>query len=416
MVSLGVEESVVALKRRCLELLNENRSKMLRPPLDSLPTLRMKEGGFELCDNDLAADVVDQEVLECKWSSITLPEVCWKLVVSFGGATDVLALRRVSNTLRKLALEEMVWSLLLPTSEPAFVVWNAAETGPAEAKKIQMDLADDDDLAWAFSVDGKMLVAFGKASYPARVWRTGWCEPVANLASSVHEVTWSPNGKLLACAPYADSTVRLYDTATWEPVETVFRRPDERAPCCIAFSPNSKMLASSCDDGDEGGSVVVWNVATGTELWSLEGHGDLIKFSPDSKRLYHYGLDHVVRVSSCETGRKLFDVQCPGPVSEFTQNFALGGNYFATSCNDLVNLWDARTGSLCRDLSDTFGHVDDVDCFAFSPDSRLLVIIGPTASATFVDTTTSSIIGSLRAPDSHSFRNCFFTASSFRRH
>ncbi|USP76690.1 uncharacterized protein yc1106_03964 [Curvularia clavata] len=90
----------------------------------------------------------------------------------------------------------------------------------------------------------------------------------------------------------------------------------------VAFSPNSKILASASSD------INLWDVDTGAILHTLENHSFGIRFSPNGKML----------VSS--------------------------------SYDKSVKLWDVYTGQLLWTFSD--GWTDDV---AFSPDSRMLAFI-----------------------------------------
>ena len=103
---------------------------------------------------------------------VTLPEVYWRLVVSFGGATDVLTLGMVGKTLWKLTREEMVGSVLLPTREHTIVVWDAATGG---ASTIELSYVPDDDdepmgwvQSWSLTPDGQTLATVCADSYGDR--------------------------------------------------------------------------------------------------------------------------------------------------------------------------------------------------------------------------------------------------------
>jgi WD40 repeat protein len=60
----------------------------------------------------------------------------------------------------------------------------------------------------------------------------------------------------------------------------------------LAFSPDSKLLASASRDG----TVRLWSVETGLEIHTLRGHTDWVTrvaFSPDGRRLLmteHFGV------------------------------------------------------------------------------------------------------------------------------
>jgi WD40 repeat protein/tRNA A-37 threonylcarbamoyl transferase component Bud32 len=96
---------------------------------------------------------------------------------------------------------------------------------------------------------------------------------------------------------------------------------------CVALSPDGKLALS----GGDGGSVRLWDVASGQELRRFDGHADdvtAVAFSRDGKQAATAGADRVVR------------------------------------------LWDVATGGPVGRLQ---GHTDEVQCVAFSPDGRSVV-------------------------------------------
>ncbi len=97
----------------------------------------------------------------------------------------------------------------------------------------------------------------------------------------------------------------------------------------MAFSPDGKRLAT----GGKKNTVIIWDVETGRELQTLEGHnGEVytVAFSPD------------------EEGRWI----------------ASGGE------DSAVKIWDSHSGTLVRNFR---GHKGLVSSLAFSPDGRRLV-------------------------------------------
>eukprot|EP00635_Sarcinochrysidales_sp_CCMP3193_P011956 CAMPEP_0118910486 /NCGR_PEP_ID=MMETSP1166-20130328/12602_1 /TAXON_ID=1104430 /ORGANISM="Chrysoreinhardia sp, Strain CCMP3193" /LENGTH=367 /DNA_ID=CAMNT_0006849953 /DNA_START=30 /DNA_END=1133 /DNA_ORIENTATION=+ len=366
------------------------------------------------------------ETRAARRARLRLAEECWRLVVSFAGATDVLALRKVSDTFRELTRHEMVGSVLLPTNQGTVVVWNAA-TGITEEVLLSTEEQRQVEVM-AMAPDGLSLATVNRDDV-VRVWRTATGEHVVRLPGTYREVAWSPDAKVLACGNY-QSTVALYDAATGEPVST-FERPHRRPTYALAFSPNGKLLASCGGENGTDEAIAVWNLETGAQqLWSFQGRNKQwtsnILFSPDSTRLYSNGGDEYVRVFSCETGLMLFEIECPLTHKEDgVSGVALSsdGSHLATVDLKAVYLWDARTGSLQRTIrAPTIrGRPIEFDHgVAFSLDARrLIVTIGGGFDACFVDTTTGSIVGSQtggrgwRLAEVQFFLGCHFTTSPF---
>lgn len=109
--------------------------------------------------------------------------------------------------------------------------------------------------------------------------------------AAVITFTYSPDGKLLACAGH-DGQICIFEAVTGK----LFRRIDGHRALvsAIAFSADSRMLASGGDDL----RVVVWDLTNGRKIWSSkvslddseEGHGHpqhhlftSVSISPDEK-------------------------------------------------------------------------------------------------------------------------------------
>ena len=97
----------------------------------------------------------------------------------------------------------------------------------------------------------------------------------------VLSVAFSPDDTLLASTNY-DKTVRVWDVRTGTELWTMQGHKDK--PTDVAFSPDGKLLASASEDE----TIRLWEVSTGTHLRTLEGHiGGVtsVAFNPDGKLL-----------------------------------------------------------------------------------------------------------------------------------
>jgi sterol desaturase/sphingolipid hydroxylase (fatty acid hydroxylase superfamily) len=121
--------------------------------------------------------------------------------------------------------------------------------------------------------------------------------------------------------------------------------------------------------GSEDGTVKVWDVATGREVFTLTGHGRPVcgvTLSPDGSRVISGGHDRTLRVWNAATGkpeRALTGHE--GPV--YSVAVSADGYRIASAGWGAVKLWDAVTGVDLLDLPTGPGSVLGV---AVSPDGR----------------------------------------------
>jgi WD40 repeat protein len=163
-------------------------------------------------------------------------------------------------------------------------------------------------------------------------------------------VAFSPDGKHIAAASVSRNAVLVWDVATGTNVLTL---PD--AGPAVAISPDGRFIASAVwkpgpageARADQACAVKVWEFPGGKEVRNFDGHTGAIfslAFSPDSGRLATASLDHTVKVWDVKKGSALLTYKGH---SGWVEGVALGagGRLIASAGADgTVRVWRADSG------------------------------------------------------------------------
>lgn len=225
----------------------------------------------------------------------------------------------------------------------------------------------------AFSPDNQLL-ASGSIDSTVIIWevKIGQVQQILNGDSGyLAIVAFSSDGLLLGSGSY-DSSVKLLSVKTGEVRQILTGQ--SRALFPMALSPNGQLLAAK--DGSTG--VTLWSVETGELRQTLDTSGvfpvQSIAFSPDSRWLasgqWDKTINKTIDLWSVETGELQKTLELRFGTARSVA-FSPDSRLLAAGCTDgTIRLWGVATGELHQRLE---GHFDAVTSVAFSPDSRLLV-------------------------------------------
>jgi len=207
------------------------------------------------------------------------------------------------------------------------------------------------------------------------------------VSGNVFGVAVSPDGRQIAAAvlesgPPQTAVVRTWDAQTGRELLTL--RSDATQVLRVAFSADSKLLASDSFKWGRRAAIEVWDAATGGHLHRLpEASGTFqpvaLCFHPDQDRLAASSTDGTIKIYEATSGRET--ISLPGhKLRVGSLAFSPDGKYLASGDGLLsqatlekneheVVIWDMTSGVAKHTL---FGHRGAIHAVAFSADGESL--------------------------------------------
>ena len=217
----------------------------------------------------------------------------------------------------------------------------------------------------SFSPDGSLL-ALGAILLDVKTGTT------IAVFEDVTSIAFSPDEKILASGSF-NFWVKLWDVATQTNIVTLEGHQPTVGP--VAFSLDGKILAAGSGDT----TIKLWDVETRTNIATLEGHEHKIRsvvFSPDGKTLASGSIDSTVRLWDVESQTNTATLEGHyGWVTSVV--FSPDGMTLASAGDKTIKLWNVETEKMTATLG---GHKAFVESVAFSPDG--LVLASGSADAT----------------------------------
>ena len=191
------------------------------------------------------------------------------------------------------------------------------------------------------------LLALPLLVLPARAEEQARPEPIARIRQpgGVGDIRFSPDGLILAIGGF-NRKITLYYMPKGNPMH--FLEGHTGRVTCLAWSPDSRTLASGSDDG----SIRIWDVQSLKAVSVLEGvhgrgtHGTgttSLGYFPDGKSLYSSGYDPTIRIWDVTTLKEIRRLE--GHQDCAVACLSADGKVLISASQDGTALaWDPATG------------------------------------------------------------------------
>ena len=155
----------------------------------------------------------------------------------------------------------------------------------------------------------------------------------------------------------------------------------------VAYSPDGRLLASSCGDR----IIRLWDTRTRRLIRNFVGHSDKVEnvvFTPDGQSLISCGFDRTLRIWDVASGR-VRRVLAGHATTVYGLSIAEEGNLVASASESgHVILWDWREGVKVREYFEGRSSL----CCALSADGRLLATLAENRRVHLWDTVTGIMV------------------------
>jgi WD40 repeat protein len=260
----------------------------------------------------------------------------------------------------RFALDDTLWSI-----EESGVLRQWSRDG----RLLSRSFLDDLETVWAFNDEATLLAS---ASDDIIVWDvTGARTNVRVPAETwVTALAFSADSKVLASG-HDDGKVRLWDIATGKSLAEW--QAHGQPVSALSFRQADNQLATAGEDR----LIKIWDATSRKCLHTLRGHSDRIPalaWQPGADRLVSAGWDTTARVWDLKNGDPIMLLNRHSD-QVHTLAFAADGGLLAVADSDFtIHVWNDPIRAEERFVLE--GHTDEVKALAFSRDGRRLASAG----------------------------------------
>ena len=230
----------------------------------------------------------------------------------------------------------------------------------------------------AISPDGASIVSSGENLY---IWDSTYREekPVpSGHTGSVRDCSFSPDGSFFLSA--SDNNPMM----SWDTKTSRYQKNLKKAATGFKISPDGKWVVSFSGRFDK--DLKIWDPVSGDDLFSLTGHTKSITgcdISPDGSWILSTSEDDTLKVWESKSGEFCRTIKSY-TMGVFSCAISPSGRSFISIGNDILKVWDAKSGSRKIqpdptnftdqvEIAHVIDHLDQRCRCAVSPDGTYIV-------------------------------------------
>lgn len=247
----------------------------------------------------------------------------------------------------------------------------------------------------AFSPDGKSVGAATRPAADLRLWdaNTGALARAVkdDSGAPIRVFAFAPDGKTIATSG-GDGSIKLWDPSKDAPSRIIYDAHNREIITGMTFSSDGKFLACIRLSGQ---ALELWDVATGGLVRIFRGHTRSllsVAFAPDGLHIATSSNDTTVRIWNRDQEQEAQSFTEPDSVLDVT--FAPDGAFLVTGNRDKnLRLWDVASGRLIRVFK---GHASKPRAVLVSPDGRLAASAGDDQTVRLWEVATGKLLHTLK--------------------
>jgi len=180
-------------------------------------------------------------------------------------------------------------------------------------------------------------------------------------SKAVFQVAYSPDSKLIASGS-DDHTMKIWDANTGRLIRTIKKHIESVNH--LAFTPDGLYLTSIANR-----ALIFIDPMTGNQIRSIPNVGGPYAFSPDGKKMAGDGYN--IKIWDVETGTILMPLKEHKNEIILSTAYSPDGKYIAAVLmNRKLKIWDADTGTLLKQWSP---HDHWINTVTFTPTAKTLL-------------------------------------------